>query len=282
MKHYSLEPANYLDYREFLKARFDFLKNQSTKFSLNFCARNSKISKSLLQFIFSKKRHLSLDRMPPLAKTLKLTSEEEYFVYLMICKTANKNPVIQTHFENILNRIRHEAITTEEVAPTRSKKNEKSLYLNYHLMALLTIVRLKDFKEDPTWIKSNLLIDSLTENKIAAGLKMLEDKGYLFRDENKKLTPKTDKLWRPDVFDPTGQNVFTKGAEGIAELMQTPEKYRPSVYMSMSLSFDEKTLLEAEKFMIDVHHRLVDISSKSSERTAVAQIGNFFLTVART
>ncbi len=281
MKHYRLEPANYSDYRDFLKTRFEELKKRNAKYSLNFCARSSKISKSLLQFIFSKKRHLGLDRMPPLAKTLKLTSEEEYFIYLMICRKTSRNPEVQNHFENILNRIRHEFINSNEPEPQRSHENDKQLFLNYHLMALFALVRLKNFREDARWIKENLLIPNLTEELILLGLKKLEANGFIFRDENNCLKARPETLWRPDAYDPSGQKVFTRGAEGIAELMQTPERYRPSVYMSMSLAFDEKRLLEAEKFMIDIHHHLVKLSKNCEEPNAVAQIGNFFITVAR-
>lgn len=282
MLEYTLEPANYKDYRDFLKTRFENLKSQNSNFSLNFCARKSEISKSLLQFIFKKKRHLSLDRMPKLAKTLKLSSEEEYFVYLLICKNSSQNPEIQTHFENILNRVRHESVKVSIKEPIKSIKNEKELYLDTLLMVLQTLTKLKTFKEDPEWILQNLKLPDLTEQKIKLALEILEKNEFIFRGPDGKLKSMSISLWRPDPYDPSGQMVFTKGAECVANLMKKPEIYRPAVYMSMCLAYDEKGLAEVEKIMIELHHRLLDIAKNSLNPTSAVQFGNFMLTVART
>ncbi|MEK6772680.1 MAG: TIGR02147 family protein [Bdellovibrionota bacterium] len=281
MTTYHLEPANFSDYRDFLKHRFENLKKENKKFSLNACAKRSKISKSLFQFILNKKRHLGLDRMPPLAKALHLSADEEYFTYLMICKSSSRNPIIQSHFEKILNRIRHEYVKSAVDAPMPSTTNDKELYLNYFFMILQTFTKLKDFRENAQWIKDNLMIPNLNEIKITSTLKELENLGFIFRDDQNNLKSRPESLWRPDPYDPTGHRVYTKAAEGIAELMQKPDLYRPSVYMSMSLALDEENLLKAEKFMIDVHHQLLKFSVDSRQPTAVAQICNFLLTVVR-
>lgn len=149
MIEYTLEPANFADYREFLKFRFETLKKNNPKFSINACAQKSKISKSLLQFIFRKKRHVSLDRFPNLAQALKLSSDEEYFVYLMICKDSSSNKEVKIHFEKILGRLRHESVRVDVKSPAENSQNFKSLYLDYLFMIIQTLTRLPEFKEDP-------------------------------------------------------------------------------------------------------------------------------------
>lgn len=281
MTTYLLEPANFSDYRDFLKHRFETLKKQNRNFSLNACAKRSKISKSLFQFILNKKRHLGLDRMPLLAKTLHLSADEEYFTYLMICKSSSRNPTIQSHFEKILNRIRHEYVKSDLQAPPTVTTNDKELYLDYLFMIFQTFTKLKEFREDIPWIKEHLKVPNLDDNKIKSALKELERLGFIFRDAQNNLKSKPESFWRPDPYDPTGHRVYTKAAEGIAELMQKPEIYRPSVYMSMSLAMDEENLAKAEKFMIDVHHQLLKFSTESQNPTSVVQVGNFLLTVVR-
>jgi len=219
--------------------------------------------------------------MPSLAKALKLSSEEEYFIYLMICKNASRNPTIQTYFEKILSRIRHESVKVTSAEPENSVTNDKNLYLNSLFMILQTLIRLKGFQEDVSWIKENLKIANLSEQKIQKTLVELEKQNFIFRDEHGKLNAKAESLWRPDPYDPSGQKVYTKAAESIAELMQTPDVYRPSVYMSMSLAMDEENLLKAEKLMINVHHQLLALSKSSKQPNAVVQVGNFLLAVAR-
>jgi len=281
MQNYTLEPANFSDYREFLKHRFETLKEKNKNFSLQNCAQKSNISKSLLQFLFNKKRHISLDKIPGLAKTLKLTTDEEYFVYLMVCKNSSQNPTIKAHFENILGKVRHEYVQTSTPEPPRADAKDKSLFQDSLFMILQTMTKLDEFREDPNWILENLNIKILTVEKIKATLKELEELGYLFRDENGKLKAKPTGLWRPDPYDPTGMKVYQKAAASIAELLEPPTVYRPSVYMAMSLSMDEENLLKAEKYMIEVHHHLSALAKESKSKTSVVYIGNFLLTLAR-
>ncbi len=280
-KMYSLEPANFNDYRDFLKYRYENIKRDSSRYSLAACARRAKISKSLLQFILKKQRHLALDRMPSLAKALKMTPDEEYFTYLLVCKNSSQNAAIQDHFEKILDRIRHEYVNVGPAEPERSTKNEKQLYLNSLFMILQAMVRLPDFREDISWIKANLLFPDLTEDKIEKGLEDLEKLRFIWRGEDGKLQAHKDALFRPDPYDPDGQRIFTKGAADIAELMRTPKVYRPSVYMTMSLGLDEENLLKAEKLMIEVHHQLSALASMSLHPTSVVQVGNFLMTLVR-
>lgn len=281
MQEYTLEPANFYDYRDFLKHRFDSLNGHNKNFSLQNCAKRSELSKSLLQFLFTKQRHISLDRLPALAKTLKLTPDEEYFVYLKVCRDASQNPTIQQHFESILDKVRHQYITTTIQGPVQAGPSEKSLYQNHMLQVLRTLARLDGFKEDPKWILEQLFIKGVTEKEITSTLKELEELGYLYRDQDSKLVATPETVWRPDPYDPTGMNVYTRAAASIAELMKYPASFRPSVYMEMSLAFDEENLLKAEKFMIEVHHRLSAMAAESKNPTAAAHIGNFFLTLAR-
>lgn len=281
MISYSLEPANYSDYRDFLKFRFNSLKQENPRFSLMYCSRKSKISKALLQFLFNKKRHISLDKFPALAQTLKLSNDEEYFVYLMICKNSSQNEYVKTHFEKILMRIRNGFIITTTKEPKRSTDDSKSFYQDAYAMFMQALVRLPDFQEDADWILKNLPIRHLTKEKIESTIENLIKTGGAERDSKGRLHAKELTVWRPDPYDPTGHSVYTKAAEAVADLMQTPSAYRPSVYMSMSLAMDEKNLQETERLMIEVHHKICEFAKQSTTPTATVFISNFFLTLAR-
>ena len=281
MDHYSLEPANFTDYRDFLRSRVQMLQLENKSFSLQACATRSKVSKSLLQFLFQKKRHLGLDKLPNLAKSLKLNTDEEYFVCLMLCKCSSRNPVIQSHFEKILDRIRNQYIKVESARPVLSQNSEKKLYLNSMLMILQDFLRLKGFQEDAGWIAENLNLSGVEPDYIAEMLVELQKLPSIKRDAEGRLVANEESLWQPDPYDPSGQSVFTAAAEAVAQMMKTPAVYKPSVYMSMALAFDEEQLMAAEKFMIEVHHELSRLAAISVGPTAIAYVGNFFLTVAR-
>jgi hypothetical protein len=124
-------------------------------------------------------------------------------------------------------------------------------------------------------------VPNISEQEIVDGFKYLEKVGALERAPDGKLNFDSVKVWRTDVYDNDGFSVYTKGAEATAYLMQTPKVYRPSVYSSMALAMDEKNLLEAEKVMIETHHKLCKISNDSKDPTALMYIGNYLLTVLR-
>lgn len=282
---YSLEPANFSDYRDFLKFRFENLKTANKNFTLQACATRSGLSKSHIQFLLKKERHITLDKFPTLAKTLKINSEEEYFVYLMICKNSSKNMTVQNHFEDIMKRIRHQNIKVETTGKTTEKTthehNSGEIYKDGISMLLKSLVRLDSFVEDPAWIKNTLDIESLSIEKINILLKHLEEIKAVKRGPTGKFFATDHNIFRPDPYDPNGFDIYSRAAEFVASLMKKPHKYSPSVYSSMSLAMDEENLLKTEKLMIETHHKLCELAKSSKSPTSVAFIGNFFMTVAR-
>ena len=165
--------------------------------------------------------------------------------------------------------------------PERSTADEKSLYHNQIFVILRTLVRLKGFKEDPKWIREHLLIKNISEELIASSFRDLERLGFIQREKDGSLKVAPESLWRPDPLDPSGQQVFSSAANFSARLMETPEIFKPSVYMGLTLALNEEQLKNAEKFMIDVHHRLSVFAAESQNPTAVVNVGNFFLTIFR-
>ena len=192
MSSYQLEPANFDDYRDFLNHRFEALKSRrpARAVSLLGLAKRAGISKSHLQFLFKKKRHIVLDKFPPLAKALRLSKDEEYFVFLLFCKNVSRDQRVFDHFEEILSRIRHEYVLTETLAPTPSSPDHRFMYQDSLAMILHALTRLKGFKEDPEWILENLKVPGLTEEKVRTTLHALEGGGVLVRDASGRLTPK--------------------------------------------------------------------------------------------
>lgn len=279
---YRLAVANYSDYRDFLKARFDELKAGSPKFSLLYCAKRSGISKSLLQFVLQKKRHIALDRLPGLIKILRLSKEEEAFLYLLATKNTSKSPHIKLHFESILGKIRHESIHTDLIPPPENTVPPyESFYDDTVAMSLHTLTRVVGFSEDPDWVLKNLKIPGLTAERIGTTLKTLEKKGALKRDEKGILRPTNFPFMRPDPLMPKSFEVYRKGVSSLSHLMQDAEEYQPSVYMLLSFAYDEERLALAEKAMVELHHRLRSLSLESVAPTATVFSGNFFLTLSR-
>lgn len=283
-QEYTLEPARYFDYRDFIKVRYESLKTKNKKFSLQAFAQKSGLSKSLIQFLLNKKRHLSLDKMPRLAQSLRLTEEEEYFVYLMVCMESSKNKRVREHFDGILTRLRNQYLPREgqSLDPRHGTSQVNAdLHGDILQLTLQAMCGLEGFQEEAEWIVQNLKIPNISVENIRAALKKLEKNEWILRDENQRIKPKGNFHFSPDPYDPNGQSVYTKTARVLAELMAEPKIYRPSIYMQLMLSMDEENLKKAELLMIEMHQRLSELAKTSTRKTAAIYFGNYMLTVAR-
>ncbi len=280
-QNYTLEPANYLDYRDFLKVRFQEIKKTKSSYSVQACAKRSGISKALLQFLLTKKRHVSLDKLPRIAKALKMTPDEENFVYLLACKNSSKNVEVREYFEQILSRYRSRFVKTDIESIAEKVESREAHYSDSLFMILQSLVNLEAFEEDPQWIVENLKIKTISKEQIARTLKELEESNTLTRNSEGRLIVASGGVYRPDARDPKGHKIYKRIAESVAELLEYPEMYRPSVYMGMALSMDEENLAKAEKFMIEVHHHLNAFAKASQKKTSVVYVGNFLMAVAR-
>jgi transcriptional regulator with XRE-family HTH domain len=282
MKNYSLAPANHNDYRDFLLSRFLDIQAKDKKFSLLNCANKSGVAKSHLQFLFKKERHVSLDKFASLSAVLKLTDEEEHFTYLLICKNTSKNPMVQEHFESIMRRIRNQFIKSA-ITPPPSVEMKQKLHEDELAVNLKALIHLDDFKEDPKWIMKNFLFPDLDENKIKTALNKLQLKGEIKRNNLGILRPTSNKpyVFKPDPYDLNGHQLYKKAADFTSKLMDTPNKYCPSVYMTLPLPMDEDNLKKTEQYMIDVHHQICKFSKESKKPTATIYMANFFVTLMR-
>lgn len=284
MDFYSLEPANFSDYRSFLKERFHSLKKQNSAYSLQFLSQKSGVSKSHLRFLFKKERHISLDKFPPLACSLKLDDEEEYFVYLMICKNSSQNPRIQKHFEDILSRIRNQYIGDKQDESTFVEKNHKPevFFSDLVMTTICNQMKILGFCEDPEIIFKDLLVPNLTKDGVAKIIKKLDEQDLLERDPEGRVTSiKENLLHRPDPYDPNGFKIYSLAADFLARLMKRPEIYKPSIYSSSHITLDEEHLNKLEKTLRELHHTIISYSKESVNPTTNVYVSNYFLTLSR-
>jgi uncharacterized protein (TIGR02147 family) len=279
--HYKLSPANFEDYRDFLVDRYQNLKDENPVYSLQYCASKSGLSKSHIQFLFKLERHISLDKFPLLAKTLKLTDEEEYFVYLMICKNTSKNVFVQNHFEKILSRIRFYSLNVSNSPVEISNEDISDLYDKMPLVLLQTFISLSGFQEDPKWILKNFNMPNMSISSIKSLLTELEERGMAYRDHDGKLLSNDAYFHQTDPYDPNALSPYTKITNFLAELMKYPDLYKPSSYSSVNIALDENNLKKVEKLMSEMHHKISIYAEESINPTVSVYISNYFLTIGK-
>lgn len=95
---------DYLDYRDFLKAKLHFIQSEDKKKSMRWMAKKAGIqSPQLISMVLSGKRNLSKEVASALSFAMDLTDDEEEYLFLLIDLQDSK---IADQREDILQRIR--------------------------------------------------------------------------------------------------------------------------------------------------------------------------------
>ncbi|WP_374078709.1 hypothetical protein [Bdellovibrio bacteriovorus] len=77
--------VDYSDYRDFLAARFRYLKTVKKNFSYAIAARKTNVAPSYYKNLFRKDRHLGLENLGRVSKTLELNgTEQAYLLFRLI------------------------------------------------------------------------------------------------------------------------------------------------------------------------------------------------------
>ncbi len=163
----------YLDYRQFLRDRFQALQSLGARYTQRAIAKQAGFkSPHLLSMIVSGQRNLAVSMVPALSKALKLDDRDGQYFDLIVSLSHAESEEQRT---DILERIQvgfHNGIFKEI-------QDESLEILRYwYLPALREVVTIKP-DAGVEWMSDQL---GLTREQVKHGLKILLDKGYLRRE----------------------------------------------------------------------------------------------------
>lgn len=258
---------SYLDYRCFLKDAFFCLKRDRQSFSYrNFNRKAGFSSSGYLKLIMDRKRNLAPEGIFKVCKGLGLSSEEaRYFESLVKMNQAVSSEEKDHYFKELT-----------KLPSTRTKNStvisQYKMFSHWYLIAILELVRLDDFKNDPIWI-SKKLSPKVTPAKISKAINELLQLGFIKKCDDGNLQRVDQMISTPEeVRDVSLFNFHHQMIEVAKEaLNKHPAAERDFSTLTIALSPDgfKKLKTMIQEFRKNVHSIL---ETGNDSKTIVAHI----------
>lgn len=261
----------YQDYRDFLRERFDYLKSLKPKsVSLEIFARKTEISKTYFRYVLTRKRHITLDKIPVFSKAFGFTREEKQYFTFLVCKNISRDAEMAEYFDYVLSGLGRGEVETPTAPPTLSARNN-----NVFTTGLAQIIHamgsLKGFDANSSWIKERLLDPSPSIEDIEEVLESMITSGTLTRKSDGSWVPSEAIVYNQDNTALQGPgNKYEIGLNAARLALTRTDLFRPLRFSVLTLSYDSASLLKAFDALVECRNQLVEISRTTTEPTHVA------------
>lgn len=169
------------NYREFLRAFFDYEKRTTLDFSYRvFSARAGFKSPNFLKLVVEGKRNLTIASIRGIIKAFKLGSDEgTFFKNLVFLNQAKTGSEKSEHLRELM-----KSQMFRELYPM--KKAELDFYQNWLCIPIRELIGSKGFHDDPEWIAKNLR-PTANVHKVQEAIATMLLLGLIRRNEQGRL-----------------------------------------------------------------------------------------------
>lgn len=239
----------YLDYREFLKARFTHLKKTRGLTHRAFGTRAGFTSPNFLKLVMDGKRNLTEKSIPKVAAALELDRREsEFFAALVRFNQAKAIEAKEAVYEQL-------KLLRRDLPLQRLEHSQFDYFNHWYAVAIRELVGLKDFQEDPEWI-SKKLRGEVSPAQARRSLRLLERLGLIRRDPNGKLRQDQPPLSSGDEVSSLAayrfhQNMMEKAKEALRET-PAPQRDISSVTLAVTREGSDKIKHKIRQFRKEI------------------------------
>lgn len=223
-------PFPFLDYREFLGEFFRLKKEQRSGFSYRvFSVGCGFQSPNYLKLVMDGERNLTRAYARKVAKYCKLDSEETPYFLALVQWNQSKDPSEQ-------DRLWKEVLEKRKVDDfARVSASHLSVVSCWQAIAILEMVRLKDFQADPLWIQNHFRAP-ISTTEIESALAALEQANLIVREKGQirlvNKNPRTDDDLPSKCIRAYHRNVIEEGIKSL-ETVDIKEREFSSITLAI-------------------------------------------------
>lgn len=264
------------NYRDILKTILEDHKNKNINHSQSFYAQKIGTSRSYLNLVLTKKKHLSLEKLDLLCRVLKLSPD--------LCLAVLRSFLRETSKQKYLTKALKNYITSFELIQKHNQVNldvmariDKQV-LGSPLKSIVLAICARDMSSAE--IHESLHDKSIDRKMVQETLAWLVEQNYL-----QKTTLNGEHFYlAKEAFlktDPSnlGPKKYLPWLPVVADCLSHPELYRPGRIQSLTLSFDDEALAELSQELTRLADKILELSEKSKKTKAV-YVQNFVMTLA--
>jgi uncharacterized protein (TIGR02147 family) len=174
------KPSQFLDYKDFLKALYDFRKRTSAHYSyVKFSEELGLGAGNVAWLIINNQRQLTRNSSQKIMDALQLKGvEKQYFQTMILYTQAKDSKSIDQHLQKMVS-------LKSRCVETASDEMVLRFYSQWHHATVFEMVGLDNFVSDPKWIRAKLNF-VLSEKEVLDSLQMLEDLKLIVYDETRR------------------------------------------------------------------------------------------------
>jgi uncharacterized protein (TIGR02147 family) len=260
-----LNVFQYLNFRHYLRDFYLEKKAANSLYSYRVFNEQAGIrNPSFLKLVTEGKRNLSEDAIKQCVKAIKLGKREAQFFRLLVLFGQ------ATTLEERNQVFRQISYFKEYNAVKNLDAHQYEFYSHWYNVALLELIKLKRFREDPEWIAIHLK-PQITETQAIEALAVLKKLGLVKKDKALRLIP-TDKniATSPEVFEFAVRNFHETMIQRAKETLNDDGEFRD--VSSVTIAVDQNGFNEAKRRIQEFRRELNVLLSGIKNPDQVYQI----------
>jgi uncharacterized protein (TIGR02147 family) len=255
----------YLDYREFLRAAYENLKERQRGFSYRWFSRRAGMaSPNFLKLVIDGKRNLGADSAERFARALGLTDQETgFFRELVGFNQAPTAAEKNRHFDRIGEYRHHREV--------RALERRAFEYLSrWYYPAVRELVTCRGFREDPEWI-ARRLTPPISPTEARRALDLLLELGLIERAEDGGLRQADPLLSTgPEVRSLAVGNFHRQMMERASAAIDLVSPERRDI-SGVTVSLSPEAFQMFKEKIIALRAELLELSAEEKRPTRVVQ-----------
>lgn len=258
---------DYTDYRCFLKQRFNDTKSTNSSFSYrNFIRKAGFKSSGFLKHVIDSKRNLAQEGIYKMCKGFDLKGDEaRYFENLVKMNQATSIEEKDFYFREISKIIKQRFSKT--VITTQYR-----MFTHWYYVAILELVRLDGFKNDPVWI-SKKLMQKVPLKKIEKAIDDLVELGFLKKRDDGTLERFDKMISTPDEVKSVMLFNFQHQMIDIGKEALNREKESDRDFSTLTIALSESNFKRLKNMVQEFRKKVhSELETDGNDKTTVAHM----------
>lgn len=281
------ELSEYDDYRDYFNDIFSAKKSKNKAFSYQYCALKLQVSRSYLKLIFTKARHISLEKLSEVSDFFELNLfHRQWITHLFLYNTCS-DPEMKKYFRMVVDSyLSNQIRERENVDNFLQTKSQNSIFTNWLMMVISNLVDVVDFQWDADWIYQKIVkLEKVEKSDVKAAMKMLLDLKIIELSSSgsaiRKLSDKANHVapWDLEEFSrfKLGQ---VKSIQAVEALIKG-DMPSPGRFQLASFHINEEDIIKICKLYDELEIKIREISLASKKPTRVLMSSNNLFSLTR-
>jgi len=278
----------YVDYRDFLNDLFLLKKSSNKPISYQQCSMKLKTSRSYLKLVFSKKRHISLDKINPICNLFQVTLVERQWILFLFLMNTTTDAKMKLFFQAIVSSyLQHSESERENFLSVLDSSLAQKIHLQSLHLIVLAMMDLPGFKWDEMWIKNKMIdFESVSLKELRLAMQALIDFKLVTIESSNKTVVRQKKFFKRNIlpWEMSGYEYFKQGAIQVLksiDLVSENKVSSPARFHLYYLSLSEADIKKISKMYDDLEQEILKMADKSKNESRVVMLFNNLIPITQ-